>query len=249
MKLNLNKISLFVFFAIFIFPSTTLAGACSGHGGVDCSAGHDIDGSVICEDGWTESSVQYLDIKDVCLEDYKEIGPFIDVTQSDPNREAILFLYKEGIIGGYPDGTFKPDKEINRAELLKVLIEGKGITPHKDNYNDCFPDVTEGWYEPYVCYAKESNWIKGYSDGTFKPSQIVNKVEAIKILLNSQDIELSESFGKDYFEDVSSDHWFYSIIYTAKEIGILEENNNNFYPGSDMKRGGFSENLYRLLNL
>lgn len=47
--------------AAFFIPSTSFAtsGACSGHGGVNCSLGPDRDGSVICNDGWTNSKVSY----------------------------------------------------------------------------------------------------------------------------------------------------------------------------------------------
>lgn len=52
----------FVFFLLVFFApaiASATSGACSGHGGVDCSAGRDWDGSVICNDGWTNSSVSY----------------------------------------------------------------------------------------------------------------------------------------------------------------------------------------------
>jgi len=47
--------------ALFLLPFLTFAksGACSGHGGVSCAAGSDSDGSVVCNDGWRNSSVSY----------------------------------------------------------------------------------------------------------------------------------------------------------------------------------------------
>lgn len=223
------------------------SGACSGHDGVNCLAGHDSDGSVICNDGWTDSSVQYVDIKDVCLENYLEPGPFYDVSQSNPNREAILYLFEEGIINGYPDKTFKPANEINRAELLKILVEGLGTTPDVATYNGCFNDVKTDWYAPYVCYAKEQKWVEGYTDGNFRPSQTVNKVEAIKMLLNSQKITIPESISEAPFTDVTVDQWFAPYIKVAKDLQILEETGSYLQPAQNMTRGSVSENLYRLL--
>jgi len=71
------------------------------------------------------------------------------------DAEAINFLKENGIISGYSDGTFKPTNPLNRAELLKILVEGVGYSPDENVYKNCFSDVKEDWYAKYVCYAKE----------------------------------------------------------------------------------------------
>lgn len=62
------------------------------------------------------------------------------------NQTAIEYLYEKGVIQGYEDDTFQPDRDVNRAELLKILIKGKGITPILDEYKNCFPDVKGQWF-------------------------------------------------------------------------------------------------------
>lgn len=176
--------------------------------------------------------------------------PFEDITELHKNLTAILYLKDSGIINGYPDGTFKPEKSVNRAELLKIIIEGKGFTPSSAEYNKCFKDIIDTeWYAPYVCYAKSVNWISGYPDGTFKPSRTVNKAEAIKMLLNSQGVEIPTDITVESYEDVDIKEWFAPYINKAKELGILEEDGNKFEPAKEMTRGGISENLYRLLTI
>ena len=76
---------------------------------------------------------------------------------------------------------------------MKILIEATGITPDPSIYNNCFPDVASDWYAPYVCYAKEQNWVQGYEDGAFKPVNNVNKVEAIKMLVETQGYAVPET--------------------------------------------------------
>lgn len=176
-----------------------------------------------------------------------EENPFSDLPASNRNKNAILYLYKEGIINGYPDKTFKPENTVNRAELLKILVEGQGISPSIDNYKNCFPDVKTDWYAPYVCYAKSFGWVEGYPDGTFKPAQTVNKVEALKMLLNSQRVNIAETVVSESFNDVKKGDWFAQYVYKAKSLGILEEIGSLFYPADGMKRGGICENLFRLL--
>lgn len=190
----------------------------------------------------TDTNLASLEVGDII--DYSTI--FTDLDSANKNFNAVIYLYKIGVIQGYSDGTFQPTKTVNRAELLKILIEGQGITPDEDVYKDCFPDVTDDWYAKYVCYAKEEGWVQGYPDNTFKPADTVNKVEAIKMLLNSQGLEVEEPSEAPY-TDVTTDQWFASFVAKAKELGILEEEGDVFEPDGDMARGGICENLYRLL--
>ena len=204
--------------------------------------------------GWSESKNQCITKTQQCREKFgtkfywvseenlcfegNADGVFYDVPDDHKNRKAILYLRDEGIISGYDDGTFKPDKTVNRAELLKILVAGNGVNPDAKDFADCFLDVKDEWFAPYVCYAKEQNWVSGYEDGTFKPAQTVNKVEALKMLLNSQGIEVLEGEGQ----------WFAPYVAKADELNILEENKDDLVPAADMSRAGIAENLYRLIS-
>ena len=96
---------------------------------------------------------------------------FKDITRNTPNKDAILTLNKLGILKGYEDGTFKPYKEINRAEALKIILEStKLIDKNTEDSKIEFTDVNEkDWYYKYVKKAYELEIVKGYEDGTFKP--------------------------------------------------------------------------------
>ena len=173
-------------------------------------------------------------------------GPFPDVAETSPNYEAISYLYEEGIIDGYEDGTFQGENSINRAELLKLLIEGQGITPDEETYANCFTDVGTDWYAKYVCYAKKQGWVEGYADGSFLPGATVNKVEALKMLLNSQGV-IIETPNESPYTDVAVTEWFAPYVTTAFDLGLLEESGESFSPAGLKDREGVAENLYRLL--
>ncbi len=245
-------LTLISFFGIGTASAT--GGACSDHGGVMCSIGADTDGSVICLDGWRGSSVDYVDMQDDCGTEYVEPDAnasevFPDVAVTNKNRDAILYLYTQSIISGYPDGSFKPANDINRAELLKILVEGTGQSPDANQYKDCFSDVHDDWYAKYVCYGKNIGWIDGYPDGSYKPSQTVNKVEAIKMILNSQGIDVPVSVSVAPFSDVPTDAWFASYVSKAKELRLLEETGTTLRPSDMMQRASVSEIMYRALIL
>ena len=168
---------------------------------------------------------------------------FSDLDSTNKNFIAIEFLKDNGIIQGYPDGTFKPNNTVNRAELMKILI---GDLPGQE-YGNCFTDVGQEWFAPYVCYAKQQKWIEGYSDGTFKPAQTVNRAEAIKMAIEVFGMELPEQLINNPFGDTDKNAWFTKYVQVAKDSGLLYEDMQSFLPSNGMTRGDISEIIYRLL--
>ncbi len=225
----LTAVALFVSVSFIIPFAFATSGACSGHGGVDCSAGADSDGSVICKDGWENSSVSYssmvmcagspseLEIQPPAPEPVVPPEPsmpssvFSDVDSTTPFESSIELLKEKNIISGYPDGTYQPFRILNRAELLKIVVGAKYPTID-DSYNqNCFKDIQKDqWYTKPVCFAKAQGFVGGYADGTFKPVQEVNYVEALKIAL--------ETFGLK--PDGQTAVWYETYIDKAKSLGI-----------------------------
>ena len=171
------------------------------------------------------------------------MASFSDVSQNHKNRIAIEYLQEEGIIDGYSDGTYRPQNTINRAEMMKMLVEGLGITPDPNDYRDCFPDVGSDWYARYVCYAKEQNWVGGYPDGTFRPANNVLDVEAFKMILNARGVELATDYVPLLFEGISPNEWYRPYLVTAEKLNLTDY----FTPGADYKRGEVAEVIFRTL--
>ncbi|MBT4384572.1 cadherin-like domain-containing protein [Candidatus Peregrinibacteria bacterium] len=175
---------------------------------------------------------------------------FTDLVEGDDYYEATMYLCENGIVGGYDDGSVGLELLVNRAEELKILVEGLGLTPDEETYADCFPDVAADWYAKYVCYAKEQAWVIGYlagdSEGMFVPEDTVNIVEAVKMMLEAYEIDAPE-VEEDPFLDVPTSEWFARYVAKAKELGILEQTGDYLEPDQDMTRGEIFEILYRLL--
>jgi hypothetical protein len=174
---------------------------------------------------------------------------FSDLDESNENFVAIEYLVETGTLEGYEDNTFQADKTINRAELMKIIVSGQGIEPDEETYQSCFPDVQTDWYAKYVCYAFEQGWVSGYDDNTFKPAQTVNKVEALKMLINGMGLEseLAENLESTLFEDVDGSAWYAPFVHLAQSRGLLEVNDGAYSPGAEMNRGLVSEYLFRTL--
>ncbi len=172
---------------------------------------------------------------------------FPDVSGDHEFAQSIKFMKDNNVFQGYPDGTFQPDRVLNRAEQLKVYMLMHGIDPLASLYKNCFPDVKEDWYARYVCFAKEQGFVEGYPDGTFKPEQEVNKVEALKMLGEIQGWVMPEPDDVDPFSDTPANEWYAKYVSFAKNAGLLTEEGDEFGPAEGLTRAVTAELLFRAL--
>ena len=172
---------------------------------------------------------------------------FSDLSESHPNYNAIIHLQETGVINGYPDGTFKPYKYVNRAEFLKIILEGSNI-PLDITTAPPFTDIELNvWYSLPLNKAFHEGWINGYPDKTFKPERNINKVEAIKIVGEVQKWLLEEELTTMPFHDTPLGTWYTPYISYAKNHNYLEETGVSYFPDSKMTRGAISEVIYRTM--
>lgn len=123
---------------------------------------------------------------------------FSDVPSNSKYIIEINDLANKNILNGYADGSFKPDNEINRAEFTKIVIES--AFPKENGGTNCFKDVKNEWFAPYVCLAKDKKIIDGYGDKTFKPNQPINFAEASKIIANALGLKPDDKYIETWFE-------------------------------------------------
>lgn len=145
---------------------------------------------------------------------------FPDVKDSSWYATAVKTLANLGIITGYPDGTFKPSKTITRAEFCAMAVRFAVSTGRITSY---FSDVKEGyWAAPYISTAAEYGWVNGYSDGTFKPGENIERY-AVATIVNrmlgrAADQEYVEKNREEFtkFSDLNNpDAWYYYAVIEA----------------------------------
>jgi hypothetical protein len=117
---------------------------------------------------------------------------FPDVTTSNEFYSAIYYVKQTGIVNGYSDGSFKPDKTITRGEFTKIVIGSiyeETIIQSCDAKN-VFTDLElNNSFTKYICIARLNNIISGFSDATFRPDSEIEFQAAAKILANSFSME------------------------------------------------------------
>jgi len=173
---------------------------------------------------------------------------FSDITESHQNHLAISTLKDRGVIGGYPDGTFKPGKVVTRVEALKMIYEAFEIETNSSG-NVPFPDTkVSAWYGPYLITSYKQGVVKGYPNGMFKPSDEVNRVEFLSMMFNATDfdVESSNQVSSTYI-DIKHGVWYEPFVSFAQNKKVTTQTGNKFYPSEGMSRAEVAELLYRML--
>lgn len=171
---------------------------------------------------------------------------FSDLDQNNPNYEAIRFLKNEKVISGYPDGSFKPEKTVNRVEALKMLMLAFNVGASVSNPLP-FSDTSDGaWYASSVAAALDKGIVKGYADGRFRPEQTVNRAEYLKILFNSAGVKFEGEIIARPYQDVAMTDWFAPFAWLANQKNILNAANQLLKPADGMTRAEVAETIYRM---
>ncbi len=153
---------------------------------------------------------------------------------------SIEKLREKGIISGNSDGSFAPERSVNRAEFCKMLVNATKVQkylPLEPN----FPDVeTDDWFFEYVETAKYHGWIKGYPDGTFRPGGNINRAEISKILVRA--------FGFDAPENTGDKNWFDKYVRVLKlqklnPFGVVSD----FTASKKPSRSEIAEQIFRFM--
>ena len=116
--------------------------------------------------------------------------------------ESVITQWQnKGLIQGYEDGTFKPGNTITRAEFVTLMNNAKGFWS-EGSIN--FSDVKNGsWFYSAVARAVAAGYVKGYSDGSFKPGNTITRAEAAVMIANEAKLSANEA-GAYRFTDIGS---------------------------------------------
>ncbi|MDD4351659.1 MAG: S-layer homology domain-containing protein [Candidatus Gracilibacteria bacterium] len=138
---------------------------------------------------------------------------FSDVPTTSEFYTYIMDLKGDGIINGFGDGTFKPLRNVTRAEFLKMSLNAANINSSAYAAQaSCFSDmVTTHPLKQYVCYAYANGYVSG-SGGKFYPEREITRFEAMKILLNV-----------NLIPDITATTSSFSDVVLAEQIRYIEK--------------------------
>jgi parallel beta-helix repeat protein len=131
-------------------------------------------------------------------------GPvaFKDVPANYWAKIYIEALASQNIIAGFPDGSFKPNDPVTRAQFATIVT--KALTPQAKRASIKFKDVaTNFWAYAAIQSAYQSQFVSGYPDGTFKPQQQIPRVQALVALANGLGLTANNQNVLSFYTDAA----------------------------------------------
>lgn len=154
---------------------------------------------------------------------------FNDVPADAWYTTAVNTLATLGMVSGYPDGSFRPNDPITRAEFCTIAL---AFAYEPEDATCSFTDVfVSDWFYPYVAQASTYGWIGGYPDGSFGPREHITRTEVTTIVNRMLGREADRNFvdrNEDelkQFIDLSDNYWGYYQIMEAVNSHEYERSN------------------------
>ena len=168
---------------------------------------------------------------DVRDENLTKTNRYSDVTRADWYNTAVSTLSSMGIITGYPDGTFRPNAAITRAEFAAIAAR---FDSNGDKTTAKFSDIATHWAKDEISIAYNNGWINGYPDGTFGPQRDITRAETMTLVnrvLNRQP-ETEDDLLPNmtvWTDNANPKAWYYLAVQEATNSHYYEFKTNSQY--------------------
>ncbi|MDR3121242.1 MAG: S-layer homology domain-containing protein, partial [Clostridiales bacterium] len=153
-------------------------------------------------------------------------NPFSDVPEDEWYAQPIKYLASIGILKGDPEGTFRPDALITRAEFAAII---SGFHMSADAGDNRFADTEGHWAADYINGAAAKGWVSGYPDGTFQPENRLTRAEIVTAVNRMMYRWIKTDDIPDWaprYTDIDDSHWAYAAIIEAS-VGHEYERNED----------------------
>ena len=168
---------------------------------------------------------------DVRAENLTKTNRYSDVAATSWYNTAVSTLSSMGIITGYPDGTFRPNAAITRAEFAAIAAR---FDNDGDKTAAKFSDIATHWAKDEISIAYNNGWITGYPDGTFGPQRDITRAETMTLVnrvLNRQP-ETEDDLLPNmtvWTDNANPKAWYYLAVQEATNSHYYEFKTNSKY--------------------
>ncbi|KXH84014.1 C40 family peptidase [Sporosarcina sp. HYO08] len=174
---------------------------------------------------------------------------FTDVTTSHLAYNAIVDLNNKGIIGGYPDATFKPEESITRGQAAAMLNRHLKLTAKQEV---TFTDVGKSNpFAPHIAAMNEADILKGYENGTFGIDDTLTRGQLAVILDRAFNLQAKANKVQiaSLYQDVAPNYWASDAIHALKTLdktGIFQTSTYDITKNTS--RAEFSAAVYSAIS-
>lgn len=155
----------------------------------------------------------------------------------------------KGIVSGYPDGTFQPNRPVTRAEFTVMLtsalrLEEKGAAL---TFND--NDQIGAWAKHAIAQAVQAGIINGYEDGSFRPNTPVTRAEMAVMVARAIKLPLRTNTTTDFVDDQVIPQWAKGSVEAIRGLSIVSgREGNKFVPNDTTTRAEAATVLLRMVH-
>jgi hypothetical protein len=177
--------------------------------------------------------------RDDAAEEAESTGEFTDVA-GHPQEGAIRKAASLGVVFGYPDGSFRPDKPVTRAELLTMLARLQGISDEAGETVLPFADSGDvpAWARQAVAAAVRQGIVAGYGDGSIRANREMTRGEFMVVLARALGLAAARSKPVKFKDRDEIAAWALPSIVALIEAGWIEEDEKlSFHPHAPVTRG------------
>lgn len=168
---------------------------------------------------------------------------YSDIDSESELGKAVSALTERGVLNGYSDGTFRPDNDITRAEMCKMINILFNFTDvGRNDFNDV---KSTDWFYRQVLIAKEYKYIAGFPDGTFRGNDKVTREQAA-VIINRITPLIKIDDTVTITDDVSL--WAREAVQMiANHKLLLTDENGKFRADENLKRSELTMLLFRFI--
>ena len=141
---------------------------------------------------------------------------FRDVRAGDWYASDVARLSSLGVIAGYPDGSFRPNASVTRAEFANVASKFVNAKSGQG-----FNDLNGHWAQGAIEKLKSAGWVTGYGDGSFRPDAVITRAEVVSITNRMLERTADANYVRNnrgsliQYTDLPTGHWAYLPIMEA----------------------------------
>jgi hypothetical protein len=155
-----------------------------------------------------------------------------------------------GIIGGFPDGTFRPDANVTRAQFVTLLTRALGLRENTEAAAR-LRDTVGHWAQGAIGAAVETGLVIGNPDGTFLPDRLITRAEIAVILslvIARRLVPVRQGEAITFADAAAIPGWALDGIRSAARAALMRGfPDHTFRPGNNTTRAEASVMLYRLI--
>ncbi len=206
----------------------------------------DVTAIEIKANGKTARQVIIVEKKDIVTPpdiDQPDEKPVLNDIDGHWAQDKIDYLVGIGAISGYPDGTFRPDAPITRAEFAKVIVDAFELK----GTGKVFEDTADHWAKNYVAIAAANGIVLGYNENEFGPDDLITREQMAIIIVKAAG--LAEETGVlDFIDEGNVSSWAYNWVVSAVENNLMSGyEDNSFKPLNNATRAEAVTVIYNVL--